>query len=316
MVSTRLVRLASALAVLAAVTPCMGQGSEVDIAVVFSRDAAPYRQALKGFEEVLQASGRQYRLHQLYLDGGLPNDRLIERIRSRAPELILTIGSSATGVVSDAINDIPIVFSLVQPSAGTATLRGEAGGHQNLTGSSMEIPLEVQFREVREILPEAKRVGVLYDPEVTGKVVEAAIAPAAAMGMDLVPMSVRSEGDLLGHAASLSGVDALWSVADSTVFSPQGLNQILLSTLRHRVPFVGLSPSFVKAGALLAISVDYADVGRQSGEIAGRILAGEKPSTIPVTAPRKVSLSVNLNTARQIDVAIGDSIRQKAQIFF
>lgn len=145
---------------------------------------------------------------------------------------------------------------------------------------------------------------------------DAAVTAAAGMGMDLVPMSVRSEGDLLGHAESLAGMDALWSVADSTVFSPQGLNQILLSTLRHRVPFVGLSPSFVKAGALLALSVDYTDVGRQSGEIAERILAGEKPASIPVTAPRKVSLSINMNTARQIDVAIGDDIRQKAQIFF
>ncbi len=316
MVSTRLVRLASALAVLAAVAPCMGQSPEVDVAVVFSRDAAPYRQALKGFEEVLQASGQPYRLHQLYLDGDLPTDRLIQRIRSRTPALILTIGSAATSLVSERIDDVPIVFSLVQPSAGTATLREAAGAHRNLTGSSMEIPLEIQFREVRAILPEVKRIGVLYDPEITGKVVDAAVATAAAVGMELVPMSVRSEGDLLGHAASLSGVDALWSVADSTVFSPQGLNHILLSTLRHRVPFVGLSPSFVKAGALLALSVDYTDVGRQSGEIACRVLAGEKPSAIPVTAPRKVTLSVNLNTARQIDVAIGDDIRQKAQIFF
>jgi len=312
MVRTRLVRVASALAALVVAAPCMGQSSPVDIAVVFSRDAAPYRQALKGFEETLAASGRPYRLHQLNLDGGLPADRLIQRIRSRTPALILTIGSGATSLVSDAVDDVPIVFSLVHPSGGTATLRGQ----RNVTGSSMEIPIEVQFREVRSILPGIRRVGVLYDPEVTGKVVAAAGAAAASLGMDLVPMSVQSEGDLFEHATSLAGVDALWSVADSTVFSQQGLNQILLSTLRNRVPFVGLSPSFVKAGALLALTVDYADVGRQSGEVALKILAGEKPASIPVTAPRKVSLSVNMNTARQIEVAIGDDIRQKAQIFF
>jgi putative ABC transport system substrate-binding protein len=293
----------------------MGQDAEADITVVFSRDAAPYRQALKGFEEVLQAAGQPYRLQRLYLDGDLPHDRVIQRIRSKTPALILTIGSGATTLISGAIGDVPIVFSLVQPSAGTAALRA-APGHPNLTGSSMEIPVEVQFREIRGVLPRAKRIGVLYDPEVTGKVVEAAAAGAASMGMDLVPMSVRSEGDLMGHADALAEVDALWSVADSTVFSPQGLNQILLSTLRHRVPFVGLSPSFVKAGALLALSVDYTDVGRQSAELARRVLAGEKPSDLPATTPRKVSLSVNLNTARQIDVAIGDDIRQKAQLFF
>ena len=120
----------------------------------------------------------------------------------------------------------------------------------------------------------------------------------AGMGLELVMLPVGSEKDLLAVTSDLSSrMDVLWSVADSTVFSPSGLRQVLLATLRGRVPFVGLSPSFVKAGALLALSVDYQDVGRQSGEQALRILAGEEPSQIPVTTPRSLSLSLNLNTA-------------------
>jgi putative ABC transport system substrate-binding protein len=111
-------------------------------------------------------------------------------------------------------------------------------------------------------------------------------------------------------------VDVLWSVADSTVFTPQGLRHILLSTLRNRIPFVGLSPAFVKAGALLALSCDYQDVGSQSGEMAIRILEGESPDTIPTAVPRQVSLSVNMNTARQIKVAIADEVRDAAANLF
>jgi len=105
-------------------------------------------------------------------------------------------------------------------------------------------------------------------------------------------------------------------VADSTVFSPQGLKQILLATLRNRIPFIGLSPSFVKAGALAAFSVDYQDVGRQSAEQALRILGGEEPTHVPMTSPRSISLSLNMNTARQIQVDIEDEIRQRAELFF
>jgi len=105
-------------------------------------------------------------------------------------------------------------------------------------------------------------------------------------------------------------------VADSTVFSPKGLEHILLATLRGRIPFVGLSPSFVKAGALLALSVDYQDVGRQSGEQSLRILSGEDPSHVPIAVPRNISLSVNMNTAMQIQVQIQEKVRRQAELFF
>src|SRR5262245_50097901 len=86
------------------------------VVVVLSRDAAPYRQALRGFEEVLKASHRAYKLQEfsteaVSVDGGT----LVARIRARKPDFILTIGSSATTIVSDGIQDIPIVFSLVLP---------------------------------------------------------------------------------------------------------------------------------------------------------------------------------------------------------
>jgi len=288
------------------------------IAVVLSREAAPYRQALRGFEEVLKASGRAYKLQEFSAEGvGVDGASLAAKIRGRKPDLILTIGSGATNMVSAEIRDIPIVFSLVLPSSGSDALRGMREARGNMTGASMEIPIKTQFAKLREILPSVKRIGVLYNPDVTGPTVDAALQTASTMGMDLVPMQVASEKDVLASMETLSDrIDVLWSVADSTVFSPTGLKQILLATLRSRVPFIGLSPSFVKAGALVAFSVDYQDVGRQSGELALRIISGEDPARIPMTVPRSITLSVNMNTAKQIQVPIHDDIRQKAELFF
>ena len=314
-------RLAQVLAVstivLTELLPAFSDGPLI-VSVVLSRDVAPYRQALKGFEEVLRTSGRPYKLYEYTTEGpSIDAEALVEKVRARRPAMILTIGSSATGTIAQRVKDIPVVFSLVLPSSGGGVLEEIRSSRANVTGSSMEIPVRTQFAKIRQVLPAARRMGVLYDPAVTGAVVDNAARVAAEMGLELVMLPVGSEKDLLAVTNDLSSrMDVLWSVADSTVFSPSGLRQVLLATLRGRVPFVGLSPSFVKAGALLALSVDYQDVGRQSGEQALRILAGEEPSEVPVTTPRSLSLSLNLNTAKQIQVTIQDEIRAQAEVFF
>jgi len=291
--------------------------SRVTVAVVFSRDAAPYQQALKGFTDHFDEAGRPHKIHEFYIGGSIPRDRLIARIRAKQPDLILTIGSAATDLVTAEVRDIPIVFSLVLPASGRRDLQEMMSDHGNVAGTSMEIPVETQFRELRKVLPAMKRVGVLYDPSITGESVAVAEQAARQLGIELVKVEVGPEDDVLERTEEIaSEIDALWSVADSTVFSPNGLRQILLATLRHRVPFVGLSPSFVKAGALVALSVDYRDVGRQSGELGARILAGEEPSSLPLASPRVFSLSVNMNTAEQIQVSIGEDVKGRAQLFF
>ena len=94
-------------------------------------------------------------------------------------------------------------------------------------------------------------------------------------------------------------------MADSTVFaSDRSIELLLRKTLEYRLPFMGLSPGFVKAGALLALAVNYTDVGAQCGEQAVHILAGRAPTALPITTPRKVTLYLNLNVAKAIGVAI------------
>jgi len=79
---------------------------------------------------------------------------------------------------------------------------------------------------------------------------------------------------------------------------------IFLYTLRNKLPFMGLSPAFVKAGALMALAVDYQEVGAQCGGLAARILSGESPSSLPVTTPHKAILHINLKTAETIGIKI------------
>ena len=95
----------------------------------------------------------------------------------------------------------------------------------------------------------------------------------------------------------ISNIDILWAVSDRTVFNPQARQYILLNTLRNKVPFMGLSASYVKAGALFALSLDYEDIGYQTGELASRIIAGEQTSSISIPeypSSKKISASHSL----------------------
>lgn len=286
----------------------------VTIAVILSRDITPYREALKGFEGELKLSDQKFRLIEFDAEAARGNpEALLEKIRGKRPTMVLTLGSAATELAARGIQDVPMVFSLVLPSSGTSSLDALRSDQGNLTGATMEIPVATQFAKIREILPEARRIGVLFDPAISGPLIESARKAAKVHEFELVTFPVSSESEVVERMSEMEGqVDVLWSVADSTVFTPQGLKHILLSTLRNRIPFVGLSPSFVKAGALLALSCDYRDIGRQSGEQALRILSGERAGDIPIVAPREVSLSLNMNTARQIRVAISERIEQAA----
>src|SRR5262245_59736669 len=142
--------------------------SPLVVAVVLSREAAPYRQALEGFEQVLDESRRPHKVVEFTMEGAASDpEALAGRIRNRRPHLILTIGSGATQAVSEQIQDIPIVFSLVLSSAWNGSEEGLRAGHRNLTGASMEIPLAFQFAKVKEVLPAIRRIGVMYNPAQT-----------------------------------------------------------------------------------------------------------------------------------------------------
>jgi ABC-type uncharacterized transport system substrate-binding protein len=111
-------------------------------------------------------------------------------------------------------------------------------------------------------------------------------------------------------------IDALLVLPDPMVCSPSIIKHLLLKSFRARIPVMGISPAYVKAGALLALACDYQDIGRQSGEIAATILAGTPPAEIAISRPRASRLFLNLAIAKQIRLNIPAKIRAEAyQVF-
>jgi putative ABC transport system substrate-binding protein len=287
------------------------------IAVVKTQDIEAYNLALDGFKEALSGKGVE-----VWMAGDLGGAKnlsysVIDSIKAKSPALILALGSAATTAVQKEFPDVPVVFSMVLNPVASGFIKSTHSSGNNLTGASLDIPVETQFRELLSVLPRVKRIGVIYNLEENREIINEASLIAKGMGLELVTAVVGSEKAVPEALDDLiKKVDALWSVSDNIVFTSQSIQYILLNTLRNQMPFMGISPSYVKAGALMALSCDYKDVGHQAGEVAIRVIGGEQPNNIPITAPRKVYLSLNSIVAEQIRINIPSDVVAKAKEVF
>jgi putative ABC transport system substrate-binding protein len=275
------------------------------IVIVKSREIEPYEIALRSFRRTLNNKGFEPVVNEYVLpEANRDKEALLADIRRRDPRLIVTLGSAATSYVSKAIKNIPVTFCMVLNPLASGFIRNMSGSGNNVTGASLDISVATQFEALRTFVPSLKKIGVLYNPQETEAVIQQARRAAKELDMELVAIAVNSEDKIPDALRSLSkSVDAIWSVADGTVFS-SGSQEFILYTLQNKIPFMGLSPAFVKAGALLALDADYQDIGAQCGGLAAKILAGDSPSSLPTTTPQKTTLYVNLKTAETIGLKV------------
>jgi ABC-type uncharacterized transport system substrate-binding protein len=159
---------------------------------------------------------------------------------------------------------------------------------------------------MRQAMPAGRRIGVLYDPEHNQKEIEEAKKAAADAGFSLVAQSVRSIRDIPLALQNLeNNVDMLWAIYDPTVYTPESTRHILLQSLRKKIPMIGLSTHFAKAGALLAIYGDYQDMGQQLALQA--IALSKKSERLPqMSRPRKVRIAINEKVGRMMDINFSD----------
>jgi putative ABC transport system substrate-binding protein len=204
------------------------------------------------------------------------------------------------------VKDTPIVAGLVLKADDLE----EAA---NATGVVLEFPVELELRWLQRMLPGLRNIGVLFNPAENQDRIDEATRAARDMGLTLHPRKVTTPRDLPGALDSLGNrADVLWGVADQVVLNPQTVRPILLFSLHNRIPFVGLSATWVKAGALYALDRDYGDIGRQCAEMAVKILQGTAPRSIVPAPPRKVVYSVNMKTARILKLDIQSGLLQGA----
>lgn len=232
-------------------------------ATLMSRGTAPYQRALAGF---LASWDGEVLRHDLELE-----EDALQRIRAERPQVMIAIGAGAARA-AQSLGDIPVVYCVVSDPEG----QGIGGSH--VIGVPVEIPAAVQLEQLRALLPQVRKVGMVHNPARTAAEFADARTAAEAYGMELVAEEARSAAEFPDALQKLLGrVQALWLIADSTVVTQDTFRLMLEAALARKLPLMVFSEEFVRLGALFALSPDFEGSGAEAARLAKEVVAGTAP---------------------------------------
>ena len=288
-----------------------GSAEESRIVILTSSRAAPYEEALAGFQQALRQQGVRAIFEVHSLEGETHRvAQVLQDVKQGGRALLLTLGTAATQRARQDITTVPIIAGLVLSA-------DEFKGAPNMSGVTLDFPVTLQLEWLRRFLPTAKTIGVIYNPKENQQRIEAASRVAYELGLKLESQQVSDTRELPTALETLAKkIDVLWGVVDELVLTPQTAKHILLFSFQNRIPFVGLSTAWVKAGAVYALDWDYTDLGMQCGEMALKVLRGTPINALPPMVPRKVVYALNQKTARHMKIEIAETLVHGAREVF
>lgn len=228
------------------------------------------------------------------------------------PDVIVAIATPSAQTAIAATSDIPIVFSAVTDPVGAKLVEDADKPGGNISGVSDLSPIAQQLALIKEILPEAETLGVIYSAGEDNSVSLVALinenAPAQELAVKEVTVSTSS--DVASAARSLVGsVDAIYIPTDNTVVS--ALESVIQVGQDNQIPVFAGDTDSVKRGAIAAISFDYYDVGRQTGAMVTKVLKGSKPGDLAVEFVQDLQLTVNPAAAEAMGIALPRSVTSR-----
>ncbi|MGA1870415.1 MAG: ABC transporter substrate-binding protein [bacterium] len=272
------------------------------IVAIQSVSVTPYTQALRGFESACNCTINKLLVSELY------GSDCAHQIHKIDPALLLAIGRDALVQIKD-IKESPIIYIMVlQPQS----ILGE---NKNITGISMNIPPEKQFDIFAQVLPDKKKLGLIINPDMTGSFIERAKADAAKKGFELVIKESKSSMQVPSLIQDMRNrIDAFWMVPDTKIICPETVEAILLFSIDNKIPVISFAEKYVEMGALMSLSIDAFELGKQAGQMARKILMGNYVMKNEEIDPENIKLSINIKIANKIGVIIPDKILYNSNI--
>jgi putative tryptophan/tyrosine transport system substrate-binding protein len=269
----------------------------------------------KGVEEELKAQGLDVTWNYESAQGNPGTAAQIARkFVGEAPDAIVAISTPSAQTVVAATKDIPVIFTAVTDPVGAKLVADPKKPGGNVTGMTDLSPIAQHLDLIARITPNAKRIGVIYNPGEANSVTLVGLVKehAPARGMTIVEAAAPRSNDVLAAARSLVGkVDAVYVPTDNTVVS--ALEGVIKTGIENKLPIYAGDTDSVPRGAIAALGFNYYDVGRQTGQIVARVLKGEKPGDIAVEGIEKTELAVNPKSAEAMGVTIPADVIAEAK---
>jgi putative ABC transport system substrate-binding protein len=272
---------------------------------------------LPALQELGWTDGRNARIDYRWGAGNPDNIRkYAAELAALAPDVIFASGAASLAPLLQATRTVPIVFVNVTDPVGAGFVESLARPGGNVTGfMQFEYSLTAKWLELlKEIAPRVTRAAVLRDPALTAGIGQFAVIQSVApsVGMEVSPVNVRDAGEIeravTAFARGSNG--GLIVTASALVVGHREL--IIALAARHKLPAVYYRRYFVTSGGLISYGYDLYDQYRRAAGYVDRILKGEKPADLPVQAPTKYELVINLKTAKALGLNVPPTLLARA----
>jgi putative ABC transport system substrate-binding protein len=272
---------------------------------------------LQGLEKLGRVDGRNVRIEYRASAGGTEEIRkYAAELVALAPDVIFATGASTVVPLQQATRSVPIVFVLVPDPVGAGVVESLARPGGNTTGfGSFEYGLSGKWLEMlKEIVPQVTRVAVLRDPAISAGIGQFAaiqsIAPSH--GVDLTPMNVRDATEIERAITTFAQTSNGGVIVTGSALAAAHRDLLVALMAQHKLPAIYSDRLFVAAGGLISYGSDNIDQYRAAAGYVDRILKGEKPADLPVQAPTKYEMVINLKTAKALGLEIPPPVIARA----
>ncbi|HYH37381.1 MAG TPA: ABC transporter substrate-binding protein [Azospirillum sp.] len=305
----------AALAVLLA-TPALAQNKTVAITAIVEHPAldATRDGVVAALKEAGFTPGQNLKVDYQSAQGNPATAAQIARqFVGQKPDVIVPISTPSAQAVAAATRDVAVVFTAVTDPVGAQLVKSMDKPGGNVTGLSDMAPVGAHVDLIKEIVPAAKRLGVVYNPGEPNSVTMVKVLKdeAGKKGLTVVEAAANKSADVQTAARSLVGkADAIYVPLDNTVVS--ALEALTAVGAQAKLPVFSADTDSVARGTVASIGFDYFQVGKQTGAVVARVLKGEKPGDIPVDLAKGTDLFVNPKAAAAMGVTIPDAVAKRA----
>jgi putative ABC transport system substrate-binding protein len=276
---------------------------------------------LAAFEQALQqlgwTQGRNVRIdYRFGARDATTSRKQAEELVALAPDVIVSTGSFSTGSLLEVTHTVPVVFAIVPDPVGSGFVDSLSQPGSNATGfMQFEYGLSGKWLELlKEIAPGLTRVILLWDPAISAGIGQFAIiqSVATSAGIDVRPVNLRDAGEIERAITAFARAPNGGLVVTSSPLAVAHRDLIIALAARHKLPAVYYERFYAAAGGLISYGANFVDQYRRAAGYVDRILKGEKPADLPVQAPTKYELIINLKTAKTLGLTIPPTLLARA----
>jgi putative ABC transport system substrate-binding protein len=293
----------------------------IGVIVPAAADDTEYQARVAGFRQAMPrlgwTEGRNVRIEYRW-SGGNAEDirRYAAELLALEPDVILANGAQPLGLLRQLTRTVPIVFVAVVDPVGAGYVASLARPGGNITGfTNFEYSLSAKWLELlKEIAPGLTRAAVLRDPSVGSGMGQFGViqAMASLLGVEVSPIDPREAQEIERAVTAFASKPNGCLIMTPTAFTTVHRELIITQAARHRLPAIYPFRYFVTGGGLISYGPDVVDQYRRAAGYIDRILKGEKPADLPVQAPTKYEMAINLKTAKALGLDVPATVLARA----